>query len=393
METSPLRVLHTIPDLNKITGGGSRRFAVQLCETLGASGAIVRIVSQEEPCSTTCGLTPDSRYVHTHSVKLIVSSERLHIKYSPYFEKIATELCRQEKIKIIHDHGIWQPSNHASARIARHLGIPLVIHPHGMVQPWAMEHRAWKKRLAWLFYQRQDMESAAVLVAASSFEAEAIRKAGLLQPIAVIPMGVRMPVRLERFITQEKVHNALFLSRINPSKGLLNLVTAWAQFRPKRWRMIVAGPDEEHHLRDVKLAVQRAQLEEDFKFVGMVEGTDKEKLYREADLFILPTLSENFAIVVAEALSYGVPVITTYGAPWQDLITNRCGWRVEVGPEPLVDAIREATSLSDAERYDMGERGRSFVENTFAWKLVAKQTLDVYRWIRGIIPKPDVVLD
>ena len=127
----------------------------------------------------------------------------------------------------------------------------------------------------------------------------------------------------------------MFLSRIHPVKGLMNLVAAWERVRPERWRMVVAGPDEGNYLAEVETAVQRAGLERNFDFVGPVAGAAKEKLYREADLFILPTFSENFGMVVTEALSYGVPVITTKGAPWKGLVDHRCGWWLSLWLKPF----------------------------------------------------------
>ncbi|MGH7870279.1 MAG: glycosyltransferase, partial [Candidatus Dormibacteraceae bacterium] len=99
---------------------------------------------------------------------------------------------------------------------------------------------------------------------------------------------------------------------------------------------------------------------------------------RSADLFILPSFTENFGIAAAEALASGVPVIATKGTPWQDLITHRCGWWVDVGPHPLADAIRAATSIPGAERVEMGQRGRRLVRNKYSWENVAGQMRRVY---------------
>jgi glycosyltransferase involved in cell wall biosynthesis len=123
-----------------------------------------------------------------------------------------------------------------------------------------------------------------------------------------------------------------------------------------------------------------------------VEGEAKTKLYRQADLFILPTFSESFGVVVAEALACGVPVITTKGAPWEGLLTHRCGWWIDIGVEPLATALRAATALSDEERREMGERGRRYVEREFSWPSIAEQMLAVYRWVLEQGDKPDCVV-
>jgi glycosyltransferase involved in cell wall biosynthesis len=119
-----------------------------------------------------------------------------------------------------------------------------------------------------------------------------------------------------------------------------------------------------------------------------VDGQQKWELYRRADLFILPSHSENFGMVVAEALACGLPVITTKGTPWEALTQHRCGWWVDVGVEPLADALRAAMALDDAERCEMGSRGRRLVEHEYTWSIVAKQMVSVYRWVLGQAERP-----
>ena len=116
------------------------------------------------------------------------------------------------------------------------------------------------------------------------------------------------------------------------------------------------------------------------QYIGEVDGRAKENAYRSADLFILPTFSENFGLVVAEALSYGVPVITTKGAPWSDLVEYKCGWWIDIGVEPLALALKDATSLADDQLKLMGKRGKDYVQR-FNWFDIAKKTIDLYRWI------------
>ncbi len=384
-------VLHTIAGLKRQSGGTST-VVPALCESLGISGATVHLAAQNILGSADDNILPDPKYVTTSLIPTI-HIPRFRITYSPFYSAEISRLCKKHHIQIIHDNGLWLHSNHASARIALRLSLPLIIQPHGMLEPWALSYRSWKKKLAWRLYVKRDLQSAALLVATSPQEADGFRRVGLRQPIAIIPNGVDIPAWKERPIIKNREHYALFLSRIHPVKGLLNLVAAWERGCPERWKMIVAGPDEGGHRTVVEQAVQKAGLEKRFLFVGPVAGAAKEKLYREADLFILPTFTENFGMVVAEALSYGVPVITTKGAPWEGLIDHRCGWWVDVGVEPLAEAILSAIGLTDAERQNMGQQGRQFVEREFSWPQIAERMLAVYQWILGHGKKPeDVVL-
>ena len=146
-------------------------------------------------------------------------------------------------------------------------------------------------------------------------------------------------------------------------KGLVNLVRAWAEVRPEGWEIVIVGPDEGGHRAEVTAVARELDVQE-ITWTGEVRDEAKWGLYFDADLFVLPTFSENFGIVVAEALAAGVPAITTTGAPWGVLNERRCGWWIDVGVEPLAAALREATGLSDERRAEMGRRGRSYVEES-----------------------------
>ena len=383
-------MIHTVASLKRSKGGPSRTVS-SLCEMLGANGAIVHLVTQDWQTPDDKNIIPEPALVNTH----IVPACSLPITqgpYSPRYYRTIVELCKRTNAQIIHNHGLWLPCNHASANAARRLKLPLVIQPRGMLEPWALSFRAWKKLLAWRIYQQRDLKSASLLVATSLQEAESIRKVGIRQPIAVIPNGIVIPAWKRDVSSNDRIHTALFLSRVHPIKGLMNLVAAWGRVRPEGWRMMIAGPDEGNHRADVEMAIQQAGLEKHFQFVGPVEGQAKEKLYRNADLFILPTYSENFGVVVAEALAYGVPVITTKGAPWEGLLAHKCGWWIDIGVEPLAEAIGKATTMSNEERQEMGRRGRDYVAQNFSWPKIAEQMLSVYKWVLKEETKPDCIM-
>ena len=212
----------------------------------------------------------------------------------------------------------------------------------------------------------------------------------------MIPNGVEVPPQTEKenFASTgaDRMRSVVFLSRLHPKKGLLNLVKAWAQVQPADWRVTIAGPDEDGHRADVTAAIHAAGLDEEFTFTGPIQGKAKWDLLRQADLFVLPTFSENFGIVIAEALACGVPVITTKAAPWTELMSQQCGWWVDVGVEPLANALRSATALPDSDRREMGLRGRCLVEQRYSWARIATEMRSVYEWVLGMGTKPACVL-
>jgi glycosyltransferase involved in cell wall biosynthesis len=381
-------VLHTIASL-KATKGGPSVSVSRLCEALSDNGIKVDLMTQKGWRTPESHLIPDLKRVQTRFVRsLPFLGERL--SYAPFLRKRIGSESHRKHYKIIHDHGLWLPCNHAASSIANRLGIPFIVHPRGMLEPWALSYKAWKKRIAWRSYQRRDLSRASILVATSAQEEHAIRRAGLRLPIAIIPNGIDLPPETMA-VNKSGTKMALFLSRIHPKKGLLNLVAAWAKTRPEGWTIVVAGPDEGGHRRDLESAIHRAGVGDQFVFAGPVAGEEKADLYRNADLFILPTFSENFGLVVAEALAYGVPVITTKGAPWEGLVAHGCGWWIDMNVEALASAIRKATNLSAETRQAMGERGRRYVQSAFAWSRIAHEMMSVYMWVLGQCERPACV--
>lgn len=290
----------------------------------------------------------------------------------------------------VHVHGLWLPVHHAAAAAARRVKAPLVISPHGMLAPWALAHRKWKKRLAWWAYQRADLRAATVIHVTSPMEAREVRAAGLTNPLAVIPLGVDVPADLPcRSDPADGRRVALFLSRVHPKKGLLTLVAAWKAVRPVGWRVVIAGPDEGGHRADVERAVGEAGLTAEFEFVGELHGPAKWQAYRTADLFVLPSFSENFGLVIGEALAGETPVLTTTATPWEELPAAGCGWCVPPTLEAVTDALRDATSRAEPELREMGRRGRRLVRERYTWHRVGTELAALYRHLAAGGPAPD----
>lgn len=297
----------------------------------------------------------------------------------------------ERDVSVVHDSGLWLPMHVDVAGAAWRSGTPLVISPKGMLMPWARQYKRVKKEISWWLYQRWALASAAMLHATAPSEADAIRSVGLHQPIAVIPNGVTIPEHLPESPPPGKHKTALFLSRVHPKKGLPLLLDAWATVQPANWRLIIAGPDELGHTSELQAMARAVGLQDVVSFSGPVAEQDKWELYAAADLFVLPTHSENFGIVVPEALAAGTPVLTTTGAPWGEVETRDCGWWVSPTVKDITEALADAVSRSTAERAAMGQRGRQLVEENYTWEVLGKEMVAAYRWLVGRGPRPDCV--
>lgn len=274
---------------------------------------------------------------------------------------------------IIHDNGIWMPHDHRIAGLARAHNIPRLVSLRGMLQPWAINHRRWKKKLAWALYQGRDIRAADMLHATVEGEAESARALGLEGPFCVIPNGVDLPRPITRAQVAKPRRTALFLSRVHAQKGLPMLLDAWAALRPQGWELIIAGPDDTGHSAELAHQIARLKLGGEVELRGAVYDEEKAALFARADIFVLPTYSENFGIAIAEALAYGVPVLTTRGAPWELLVTHDCGWWVDPTEEAILAGLRTAIRLPDGVRQDMGKRGAATVAERFEWGGIAMQ--------------------
>lgn len=157
----------------------------------------------------------------------------------------------------------------------------------------------------------------------------------------------------------------------------MDLVEAWALVRQPGWRFVIAGGDEDGYRAKVEDLFRQRGLQASFEFLGFVDGVRKQACFDQADVFVLPTYSENFGIAVAEALANDLPVITTTGAPWSDLVLHRCGWWVEPGVSGIAGALVMAMGCETSELKRMGHRGRQLVKAKYSWDKIGVTALEV----------------
>jgi glycosyltransferase involved in cell wall biosynthesis len=320
-----------------------------------------------------------------------------------------------------HTHGLWVYSSVVTLDWHRKTGRPYLISPHGMLDPWALNNSRWKKKIAWCFYEREHLQHASCLRALCASEAHSIRQLGLKNHVAIIPNGIDLPVGLApsappwQQLVEPGRKVLLFLSRIHPKKGLVNLVKAWEKnYKPDNgnhdfsdWLLAIAGWDQGGHeselkrlatdlgltwadIRDLKNGCRPTQLS--LLFLGPQFDAGKVACYHHCEAFILPSFSEGLPMVVLEAWAHSKPVIMTPECNLPEGFQAGAAIRVEANVSSLVAGLGELRRMSSNDRLQMGGRARDLVVKRFTWSRVADQLQSVHQWILGGGPEPACLL-
>ena len=282
---------------------------------------------------------------------------------------------------VVHVNCCWMPGCAYVQKWAQELGYKVILTPHGMLEPWIMKRNYWTKKLpALLLYQKKAVEHANCLHATAESEKENLLRLGYNSQIEVIANGIDVSNIVTKY-EWKRNKNILFLSRIHVKKGINFLIEAVAQLKNQLcdYKVNIAGEGDENYISELKALTVKLGVDDIVKFIGGVYGERKWDMLRQADLFVLPTHSENFGIVVAEALASGTPVITTEGTPWQDLENRHCGWWTKIGTNATIQAIKSFLSLTEQDLEAMGKAGRYLVEEKYSSEKMAKDMVELYK--------------
>jgi hypothetical protein len=183
-----MRVLHCVPSLDPQHGGPSQT-VVALTDALARTGELTVALLAQGAAGRLVVPAAERSVVR----RVLMGRGRLALALGLPMRRGLAEVASAARPALIHSHGVWHPAGHWAALAARRWRVPLVLHPRGMLEPWALGQKAWKKRLALAAFQRRDLHKARVLVATSALECDNLRALGLRQPVAVIPNGVELP--------------------------------------------------------------------------------------------------------------------------------------------------------------------------------------------------------
>ena len=302
------------------------------------------------------------------------------------------KLLHEVRPDVVHVNCCWHPCFAYAVLWAKAAGYPVVLSPHGMLEPWIMRrHYLTRKVPSLLLYQRRALFASDLIHATSENESCHIGQiadyCSLLSRwnprIRIVGNGVDV----RNIVVKDSWKRScrlLFISRLHPKKGIDLLLHAFAGLAKEGGPLVdymlqIAGEGDSSYLEDLKRLAVRLGLDGRVEWLGGVYAERKWALLREADLLVLPTYSENFGIVVAEALASGTPVLTTIGTPWRELRERQCGWVVDVNADAISEGLRMFAATGEDDLRLMGLRGRSLVETKYDNETIAREFVEMYR--------------
>jgi glycosyltransferase involved in cell wall biosynthesis len=381
--------------------------------SLGIGQVALNLAKQQRKlgCEAEVWCTDSEEEVHMAVVdngmpeRVITRYEALKFSRIYFSRSMERAVCRDAggAIDVVHQHGVLTALSRVTNRWRATRKGFTVIAPHGCLDGVGLDRSRWKKKIALMAYEGENLHQASCLHATSMLEVESLRKFGLRNPVALIPNGLSKEWLestgngsrfLQNFSLPEGKSVMLYLGRVTPLKGLPMLIRALARIRSQldNWLLVIAGPEEFNHAATMVDLIKEQKMQRWVRIVGPLYGQQKRDAFAAASLFVLPSYSEAFSLVVVEALGAGVPVLTTKGVPWSELETHNCGWWTKATEDSLLDALKEIIDLPEAVLGKMGRSGKELVIKNYTWSQAAQKTRLLYQWLLGGGGRPEFLI-
>lgn len=383
-----MKVLHVTAGISQRQGGS--KVLLGMCRELQRAGVDAQIASTN---ADTRGVldVPLNCAVDVDGVPVyhFASPWARRYGFSPRLSRWLKEHVAEQDV--VHVHGLFCYTTMPAIWQASKNGIPYIIRPMGELAPWCLQQGALKKQTYLRWVGRDYLENAAAIHCTAEEEKRNVDRLGFRLNSTVIPLAMdeadfaRAPAgnfrRRYPAIGESKI--ILFLSRIDPVKGLELLVAALARLSCQRtdFMLVIAGEGEPGYERRIRSAVAKQGLSERALFLGFVRGSQKAELLADADIFVLPSHHENFGLAIAEAMAAGVPVIISDQVNIQrEVAEAEAGIVTARDPREMVNAFDRL--LSDpGRRHSMGANARHLAETRFSWPVVVPQLTRLYNSI------------
>ena len=363
-----LKVVHIVPYIGNEASGPAYSVPA-LCEALHRKGCDVTLVT----------LKPLPKIIFPFKTKAFSRSNFPHPSFgrSPEMFMYLNKLV--DNGYIIHNHSFWMAPNIYAGTIAKKKRALLINAPHGTLSAKALKRAVWKKKIALFLGQKEAINYTKIFHATAEHEVEDVKKYQKNALTFMIPNGIDIPTIEHRNKTEHKI---LFFGRIHPIKGIENLINAWTKIEKEfpKWSLDIVGIGKEGYVDELKNLIKQLSLS-NIEILPPVYGEAKNTLYQSYNLYVLPSFSENFGLTIAEAMTNGVPVITTNATPWGALNAKKAGWCIDVGVEALYNVFKIALALPSSELEAMGRNARAWMQEDYSWDKIADQMMVEYQKI------------
>lgn len=390
-----MKILIVVPFVSSIYGGLPKA-VIELAHALGNIGVNVDIV-------TTNANRSNKLEVPLHTW---ITEKSYRIKYFPYNNllnyQISFSLTKWlfqhiTDYDLVHTNAIFScPILPAYWACHRHQ-IPYVITPHGMLEPWALSYKSWKKHPYYRLFEKPALQRASAIQMLASSEAENVKALNLKAPIVIVPNGIHrqdfetLPTPELFYQNFPHTHNKkliLFLGRIDPQKGLDLLAVAFSKLHSQfpETHLIVAGPDNNDFLPTAQNYFLEAGCLEAVTFTGMLTGSLKYAALAAASLYVAPSYSEGFSLSVLEGMASGLPCIITTACNFPEAESAQAAYIININADELADALIRCLKHPQQAK-EMGKRARKFIFEQYTWDVIATQMIQVYSAILNQIPQ------
>jgi glycosyltransferase involved in cell wall biosynthesis len=369
-----MRILHVVPSFYPAYFyGGPIRSTFELCRNLASLDCDVRVLTTDASgLEAVLDVEKNREVPFEEGFRVRYCRRRLRHSVSPELLRLLGQYIRWADV--IHLTGVYNFPTFPTLFQCRVLKKPVVWSPRGGLQRWEGSSRRTLKAI-WdcLWYNLADRPRL-TLHCTSHEEAREIEVRLPNLRSAVIPNGVDVPSTLNR----SEVHGPLrllYIGRLDPKKGIEELLNACSMLPRNNWQLGIAGWGAPSYTARLRQKINDLGLNHQVEMMGEVLGNAKKQLFENSDVALVPSYTENFAIVVAEALAHAVPVIASKGTPWCELEIKGCGLWVDNDPATLADAVQKISTMPLQE---MGQRGRAWMQAEFSWVSVSKTMLALY---------------
>jgi len=377
-----MKVLQVVPSLAP-EWGGPVKVVNELAGALEVIGVSSEIISAQGRRVGNPETVTNDIPIHLFETGPIA---RLWTAHTPGLKK--TLARKIPDFDLVHIQELWHYPGYIASKIARSRNVPYIVTIHGELNEWNLQQKRLKKQIYMTAIQRGILQKSAALHAITQAESNRIRQLEIETPVAMIPNGTHteefenLPDRSQFVSRYPELENrliVLFLGRIQQKKGLDILAQAFGNLVRTRHdvRLVVAGPDEDNTLTEIKTILKSQGALEKAVFPGMLTGEQKLEALGAADIFALTSYSEGFSVALLEALSAGLPLVITDECNFPEVGDSRAGFVVRPNDSETASALMSLLDSADLRR-EMSENARRLVRSNYTWERIAEKMFTLY---------------